>query len=98
MILLDFLVIIWFVINVVSAYLFIIISFDTAEELYDILIYSPLIRVLRERLNKAGTVIVTILFSIFFMPAIIIYFISLVIVAILFLIVKCFIKIFERKD
>ena len=64
----------------------------------NILLYPLLIKNLRKKLNTVGTVIITVLFSIFFMPAIIFYFAAVCILAIGYLIVKLFIKIFKRKD
>ena len=100
MIILKGLFILWFLLNIPCGILGItVVCFTNAESnKIDFLLYPILIDNLRETLNKVGTTIVTVLFSIFFMPAIIIYFILLGILAIGYLIVKGFIRIFERKD
>ena len=100
MIILKSLFILWFLLNIPFGILGIVISCFTYAEFdkTNIFLYPFLIETLREKLNKVGTTIVVVLFSIFFMPAIIIYFILLGILAIGYLIVKGFIRIFERKD
>jgi hypothetical protein len=77
MIILKCLFIFWFIFNIPIGVLGITVScFTNAEVDKDsIFLYPLLIDTLREELNKVGTTIVVALFSIFFMPAIIIYFI-----------------------
>lgn len=96
---LDCLFIFWFLLNFVATFVIIISCLSATEfDKLSVLLYPILVFELREKLNIAGTVIVTVLFSIFFLPAIIVYFIILLILAVAYLIVKCFIKIFGRKN
>ena len=60
--------------------------------------YPLLIEVLREKLNIVGTIIITILLSVILMPAIILYFIVLAVIAFGYLEIKLFYKLFARKD
>ena len=72
---------------------------STAEdEFWDILIFPKLIRWLRESLNIIGTIIVTVLFTICFLPALIIDFAIYLIILIAILIGGIFVALFSRKD
>ena len=77
MIILKCLFIFWFLFNIPIGVLGITVACFTNAEVDKTRIFlcSLLIKTLREDLNKVGTAIVVVLFSIFFMPAIIIYFI-----------------------
>ena len=79
MIILKCLFILWFLFNIPLGFVGITVSCLTNAEFdkTSIFLYPLLIETLREELNKVGTAIVAVLFSIFFMPAIIIYFILL---------------------
>jgi hypothetical protein len=100
MIILKCLFIFWFIFNIPIGVLGITVSCFTNAEIDkdSIFLYPLLIDTLREELNKVGTTIVVALFSIFFMPAIIIYFLLLGILAVGYFVVKCFTRIFKRKD
>lgn len=64
----------------------------------NLLFWPLLISYLREKLNKAGTVIATIFISIFFAPAIIVYFVAGSFVGLIYLVCMGFCKLFKRKD
>ncbi len=96
---LDCLFIFWFLINVVGTLVIAVTCLSNAEfDKLSILLYPLLVDELREKLNMAGTIIATVLFSIFFLPAIILYFVGLGILTVGYFVVKGFIRIFERKD
>ena len=97
MIILTGLLITWLAINVVCCMLLTFIGWYDEDE-STILIYPYLIYCLREKLNITGTIITIILFSVFFAPALIIYFTALCLLAICYFSIKGFIKIFERKN
>lgn len=71
---------------------------ETDFDLYNLLFFPIFIGALREKLNKIGTVLVTVLFSLLFMPALILYFVGLCVVALGSVLVKCFIWLFRRRD
>ena len=96
---LDCLFIFWVLFNIVAMLVIVAMCLSNAEfDKLSILLYPLLVSELREKLNIAGTVIGTALFSIFFLPAIIIYFTLLGILAVVYFIGTWFMKIFKRKD
>lgn len=96
---LDCLFIFWFLFNIVAVLVIIAMCLSNAEfDILSILLYPLLVSELRGKLNIAGTIIVTALFSILFLPAIIVYFILLGILVVGYFIGTWFIKIFKRKD
>ena len=96
---LDCLFIFWFLFNIVATLVIVAMCLSNAEfDKLSILLYPLLVFELREKLNITGTIIVTTLFSILFLPAIIVYFILLGILVVGYFIGTRFMKIFERKD
>ena len=96
---LDCLFIFWFLFNIVAMLVMAAMCLSNAEfDKLSILLYPLLISELREKLNIAGTIIVTALFSILFLLAITVYFILLGILVVGYFVGTRFIKIFERKD
>lgn len=100
MIVLKCLAIFWLIFNIpVGVMVMIVNCLSNAERKKRyILLYPLIIESLRDTLNKTGTVIVTILFSIVFAPAVCFYFLILGILIVAYLIVTGFISIFKRKD
>ena len=95
----EILFILYGLINVISCILIPINCVSTAEdEFWDILIFPKLIRWLREGLNIIGTIIVTILFALFFLPALIVDFAIYSIMFVALLISYLFVEIFKRRD
>lgn len=64
----------------------------------NLLFWPLLINSLPEKLNRAGTIIATTFISIFFAPAIIVYFVVGSFVGLIYLICMGFVKLFKRKD
>jgi hypothetical protein len=91
---------IWQILNVFGVIAIGIACFVNAEfnDSFDIFVYPLLIRSLREKLSTLGTAIITVLFSIFFAPAIICYFILLFCYAVAVIVIKGFMNLFERRD
>jgi hypothetical protein len=95
----DIFVMLWLLINLPGIYYITIAAWKHSEyNLYELLFFPVLIKELRYKLNKAGIIIVTTLFSILFAPAIVVHFILLFLVILAFLIYIGFMSIFERKD
>lgn len=93
------LLVIWLVLNIACAFTLVISCFSQIEYTpADCLVYPLLIRNLRERLNVAGTIIVTVLFSIVFLPAVVVYFIGLFLLALGWLLVTLFLEVFKNKE
>jgi hypothetical protein len=93
------LVIFYMLMNIAATYVLVIGCFANLE--YDgnnILIFPLIVEKLRERLNIAGTVIITSLFTIIFLPAIIIYFVVFGILVLSLVVGKLFLQVFERRD
>ena len=93
------LVIFYMLMNIAATYVLVIGCFASLE--YDsnnILIFPLIVEKLRERLNIAGTVIITSLFTIIFLPAIIIYFVVFGILVLSLVVGKLFLQVFERRD
>jgi hypothetical protein len=64
-----------------------------------VLLFWPLLTwSLQENLNVAGTIIATVFISVFFLPAIIVYFIIGSFIGLIYLICIGFVKLFKRKD
>ena len=96
---LTVLLVIWLLLNVACTFTMVISCFSQIDfTLTDYLVYPLLIRSLRERLNLTGTIIVTVLFSIVFLPAVVVYFIGLVLLALGWLLVTLFLEIFKNKE
>jgi hypothetical protein len=91
---------IWQIVNVFGVIAISIACFVNAEfnDSFDIFVYPLLIRSLREKLSALGTTIITLLFSIFFAPAIIIYFVLLFCYSVAVLIINGFMHLFQRRD
>ena len=90
---------IWGLLNVAGLFVIPINSALNAEyEKRNILFYPLLIGSLSEKLNKIGVIIATTFVSLFFAPAIIFYFTSLIFVGIIYLVCQGFIKLFKKKD
>lgn len=86
-------------INAIGCIFIFINCISTVEdEFWDIFVFPKLIRWLRESLNIVGTIIVTILFTICFFPALIIGFFIYLVCFIVFLIGAIFVALFARKD
>lgn len=64
----------------------------------NLLFWPLLVNSLQEKLNKTGTIVATIFISIFFAPAIIVYFVVGSLVGLIYLVCKGFCKLFKRKD
>lgn len=62
------------------------------------LFWPLLVSSLREKLNIPGTIIATTFISIFFAPAITLYFISGSIVGLIYLACTSFVKLFKRRN
>ena len=92
--------IIYALLNLACAFALIIVCFSEIDlsGVGDLFIYPRLVDALRERLNLTGTILVTGLFSVFFAPAIILYFLTLSLVALGYLIWKLFLAVFGRRD
>ena len=93
------LVIFYALMNIAATYVLVIGCFANIE--YDstnILLFPLIVEKLRERLNIAGTVIITSLFIIIFLLAIIVYFIVLGIFMLSLFAIKLFLRVFERRD
>lgn len=96
---LTVLLVIWLLLNVACAFTLVISCFSQIDFTFaDCLVYPPLIRDLRERLNLTGTIIVTVLFSIVFLPAVVVYFIGLFLLVLGWLLVTVFLEIFKNKE
>lgn len=98
---LQILSLVWIITNIPFGVIAIgIVCFVNVEfnDSFDIFLYPLLMRTLREKLSNFGTTLVTILFSIFFAPAIISYFIVLFCYAVAILIISAFMDVFKRKD
>jgi hypothetical protein len=90
---------IWGLLNISGLFAIAISSAMNAEyDKLDLLFYPLLIGTLSEKLNKAGVIIATAFISLFFAPAIIFYFTSLIFVGIIYLFCKGFEKLFRKKD
>ena len=92
-------VIFYALMNIAAAYAIIIGCFANVE--YDsnnLFLFPLIVEKLRERLNSAGTVIITSLFTIIFLPAIIVYFVALSILMLSLFTGKLFLLVFERRD
>ena len=100
MTILESLAMFWMLINVIGAVALTIACFTSAEyfDRIDLLVYPMLVRFLREKLSILGTVIVTALFSVLFVFALILYFTLLSCFTVASLMIECFIYIFRRKD
>ena len=92
--------IVYALLNLSCTFALVIVCFSEIEfgGVGDLLVYPRLVDALRERLNLAGTILVTGLFSVFFAPAIILYFLTLSLVALGYLIWKLFLTTFGRRD
>lgn len=96
---LTVLLVIWLLLNVACAFTLVISCYSQIDFTpTDYLVYPLLIRNLRERLNLTGTIIVTVLFSIIFLPAVVVYFIGLFLLALGWLLVTLFLEIFKNKE
>lgn len=85
--------------NIAATYALVIGCFASME--YDsnnLFLFPLIVEKLRERLNIAGTVIITSLFIIIFLPAIITYFVVLGIFMLSLFTGKLFLQVFERRD
>ena len=91
----------WFLLNVVSVY-FIAIKCGYASEdrLSNWLVYPLLNDFLEDdlSLNIAGKVIAFILFTIFFLPALLFYYAVLIVLGIIALLGLAFVTIFTKKE
>ena len=95
----ECLLIFWCISNIIAVFLILINCLDKAEfDLTSIFLYPILVSDLRKNLNIAGTSIVIAMFSIYFLPAIILYFVGLGILTLGYIVGTAFIKLFERKD
>jgi hypothetical protein len=91
--------VIWGLLNVSGIFIIAISSAMNAEyDKLDLLFYPLLIGTLSEKLNKIGVIIATTFVSLFFAPAIIFYFTSLIFVGIIYLVCQGFVKLFKKKD
>lgn len=89
----------WLVTNVLCLCGIIKVSWtDSDYNLYEILFFPVLNKVLKSRLSRVETIIATIIFSIFFAPAIIIYFVLLFFVLAALLIYVGLTSAFEHKN
>ena len=86
--------IMYIIVNIISTFLIAYAAFDDDN----LFVYPGLIERLREDLNIPGTVIVTALFSIFFAPAITLYFVLLGGLVCIFLLCELFKYLFRRRD
>ena len=93
-------IIIYALLNISCTFALIIVCFSELDfsETSDLFVYPRLINALNERLNLAGTVLVTGLFSVLFAPAIVLYFLTFGLVAIGYAAWKLFMYVFGRKD
>lgn len=99
MVILEILITFLLLFNIPTTIFIVVSCFTSAEDcIFDVLLYPLLVRTLREKLSKLGTVIATILFSIIFAPAVILYYLALLIVGLAALLIFCFMLIFKRKD
>ena len=90
---------IWGLLNASGVFVIAISSAINAEyNKRDLLFYPLLIGTLSEKLNKIGVIIATTFISLFFAPAIIFYFTSLIFVGIIYLACQGFVKLFKKKD
>ncbi len=89
----------WLIINAISTYVIAIASLHNAEEEPSNVFFFPLlIRSLRTELNTAGTIIAIIFISLFFAPAITLYFAVGSFIVLLYLLGKGFVKLFKRRN
>ena len=95
----EILLLLYGIVNMLSCIFIPLNCLSTDEdEFWDILIFPKLIKWLRETLNIAGTIIVTVLFTICFFPALIIIFAVYLVYFIAILIGAIFVALFARKD
>ena len=86
--------IMYIIVNIISMFLITYTAFDDDN----LFVYPGLIERLREDLNISGTVIVTTLFSIFFAPALVGYFVLTGLLMGLILFCELFKYLFRRRD
>ena len=89
----------WLIINAIVCYLIVIFSFiDSEAYKSDRLFFPKVIRGLREELSITGTIIATIIITVLFLPALLLYFMVISLIGILILLIKLFGIIFKRRD
>lgn len=89
----------WLIINAVSCYGIVIVSLIDSDTMKSNILFFPmLVRGLRESLSITGTVIATILISLFFLPAITLYYLVLAVIGVIYYLGKGFLYIFKRRD
>jgi hypothetical protein len=84
----------YIIVNIISTFLIAYAAFDDDN----LFVYPGLIERLREDLNIPGTIIITALFSIFFAPALVGYFVLTGLLMGLILLCELFKYLFRRRD
>ena len=99
MIILQCLFYFWLLLNTVSTFIIVIVSISNADKNpYNALFFPVLVEALREELSILGTIIATTFITLFFAPALALYFIVLSVLVTVALIIKGFVLLFKRKD
>jgi hypothetical protein len=94
-------VMVWFLIKVISVYFILIKCGFAAENKFSNILFYPLLNDFFNddlSLNTAGRIIAFVLFTILFLPALLFYYVVLIVLGIIALLGITFITIFTKKE